>query len=502
MTAKVVATPNPVLPGGTIGVQLTDFGWRWWATIYIDNVQVGRIQVGPVAGQATGTAHLQVLAPMLPGPHTIKAKTRYREASAVVTVAIPPPPPPPDAPPVISNIKAIAAQTSVVFSFHTSEPTQAYVEFGLYGQPFSRETKHEVTFNYSDHGQGAVSLIPGTTYQYRVHVTDSGGNNVVSDVGVFLTLPAAPTPPPPTPPPPPPPGPTPPPVPPPVPVPTPVGFGLGLDMGTWSVPAEAKGCVDLVTVATPNHGGEASNIGAYLGVGLKVAEVRVGPYGSGGVLGLSATDWANAAVAAYRANPALVAIEILNEPSGTWFWGSNAHGPGQHAAYARLIRTVRAAFDAALGVGKGPKLLASFDGGYAGGTAWGEQVMAADPHVYDLVDAITMHPYGGTGDRASSALGLRSGVAKAHQLSGRPVWITEVGWPTATSQPATGDSLQWSEAEQAANITSIVNWARSTGYVQALTYFAYQDYGSNMWYGVTAIGGRHKPSYGALGALR
>jgi hypothetical protein len=52
------------------------------------------------------------------------------------------------------------------------------------------------------------------------------------------------------------------------------------------------------------------------------------------------------------------------------------------------------------------------------------------------------------------------------------------------SQPATGDSLQWTELEQAQNIFNFVTWSAKTGYVAAVTIFGYRDYGTNDWYGV------------------
>jgi hypothetical protein len=99
-----------------------------------------------------------------------------------------------------------------------------------------------------------------------------------------------------------------------------------------------------------------------------------------------------------------------------------------------------------------------------------------------------VHPYGlnnvGT---AASAQGNRSLVASAHSATGKPVYVTEVDWPTAVGRPPTGDSLQWTEQQQAENIYNFVNWARSTGYVSAVMIFAETDYGTNMWYGVESV---------------
>ena len=105
-----------------------------------------------------------------------------------------------------------------------------------------------------------------------------------------------------------------------------------------------------------------------------------------------------------------------------------------------------------------------------------------------------VHPYGGRGSRAQSALGNRGQVERAHSYTGKPVYVTEVGWPTATKFPPTGDSLQWTQPEQAANIYGFVNWARSTGYVGGVFIYGYRDAEANgpAEYGVVTHSGVKK----------
>jgi hypothetical protein len=129
---------------------------------------------------------------------------------------------------------------------------------------------------------------------------------------------------------------------------------------------------------------------------------------------------------------------------------------------------------------------------------WGEGWYA----YVNPADVEGVHPYGGTGNRATSGQGSRDRVEGAHARTGKPVYVTEVGWPTPVGQSPTGDSLQWSEAEQAANITNFVAWAKATGYVADVTIFNYRDYGTNDWYGIESSSGRHKLSYAALAAFR
>ncbi len=266
---------------------------------------------------------------------------------------------------------------------------------------------------------------------------------------------------------------------------------LSVDAGSWpsSSAGDIAGAVPYVRLDSPG------SIAGWTAAGLKVIDDRSGPYNQGGVSSINASQWAQEAVAWYDANPQTAAIEVLNEPGGSWFWGANAGDQENATAYAHLLKVVHEAFVAN---GKGPLILASYDGG-EGPTTWGEEVFKADPNVGSYIDGITMHSYGGTQSRSASALGSRYHIEAAHaQHPQIPIYVTEVGWPTAVGQPSTGDSMQWTEAEQAANITNFVDWARSTGYIADVTIFNYRDYGTNDWYGIESASGAHKLAYAAL----
>jgi hypothetical protein len=273
---------------------------------------------------------------------------------------------------------------------------------------------------------------------------------------------------------------------------------VGVDAGGWpsSFAADVAGAASYVRLDTP------SSIAGWTHAGVKVIDDMSGPSNAGGVSAVNATEWAAQAVAEVKANPEIVAVEVLNEPGNKWMgWGSNAGSAANAAAYDHLLKVVHEAFVANFGSSY-PRILASYDGG-EGPTTWGEEMWAADPNVGSYIDGITMHSYGGTSNRTQSALGDRHQVEAAHaQHPNIPVYITEVGWPTAVGQPPTGDSLQWTEAEQAQNITNFVNWAKGTGYIQDVTIFNYRDYGSNDWYGIESASGAHKLSYSALAAFR
>lgn len=272
---------------------------------------------------------------------------------------------------------------------------------------------------------------------------------------------------------------------------------VGLNTGNFGTggAADTAGAVKYVRIDNT----ATAPVSSYAAVGVKVDVDFHGPYNTGGVSAIDANSWAAQALQWYQSNGCTPTecpqIEVLNEPAGTWFWGSNALSTANAAAYANLLKVTHNTFVAAYGASH-PLILASYDGGNSGGVQWGQEVWAADSTIGNYVDGVTVHPYGG--HVSTSAQGNRTTPGLAHSQTGKPVYATEVGWPTALGQPATGDSLQWSETDQCNNLYNFMSWARSTGFINAVYYFNYQDYGSNNWYGVTRIGGAHKPSYNAL----
>jgi hypothetical protein len=270
---------------------------------------------------------------------------------------------------------------------------------------------------------------------------------------------------------------------------------VGLDAGNYgtSGAADVKGAVNLVRYDSELG---VNALGNFKAAGLTIQMQFPGPYNSGGVCSINASAWVSKALNFYSSNTNTAqtpTIEVLNEPGGTWFWGSNATSTGNGACYRNLLQQTYTAFHGRYGT-SAPKVLASVDG--SGGLTFGRNWWT--PSAAGYVDGVTVHPYGGTGSRSSSSLGNRARVEEAHALTGEPVYITEVGWPTAVGQPSTGDSLQWTESEQATIITNFIAWARSKGYVAEVVYFDYHDFGGSNLYGVVRGNGTHKPSYEAL----
>jgi Glycosyl hydrolase catalytic core len=291
-----------------------------------------------------------------------------------------------------------------------------------------------------------------------------------------------------------------PPAPPPAPAPS--GMVVGLNAGNFgtSGAADVKNAVSYVRLDSTVGGSAVRN---FTNAGVKVDLDFSGPYNTAGIGALDPGTWANNTLSWYGANCSPAAcpmIEVLNEPYWPKWWGASASSQANADAYARLLKATSDAFHARYGA-SAPKILASCED-QSWNNYWCDEwrKSAAVPNPLQYVDGVTAHPYGGTSNRTLSAGGSTATVNNAHAASGKPVYVTEVGWPTATQCPSTGDSFQWSQAEQAANITRFIDWARSTGYVAAVMYFNYRDFGSCDWYGVESQSGAHKLGYDALKA--
>jgi Bacterial Ig domain/Glycosyl hydrolase catalytic core len=281
----------------------------------------------------------------------------------------------------------------------------------------------------------------------------------------------------------------------PTPTPSPTGMIVGLDAGNYgsSGAADVRGAVNTVRYDSERGVSALEN---FKKAGLRIQMNFPGPYNSGGVCALNADSWVAENLAFYKANTnptQTPIIEALNEPGGSWFWGSGANSSANALCYRNLLKKTHDAFHATYGEAA-PKILGTLDG--SNGLSFGKAWYTSDWATY--VDGFIVHPYGGTDSKASSALGNHALIESARAMTGGPIYITEVGWPTAVGQSSTGDSLQWSESEQAANVTNFIAWCHDTGYVAEVIYFNYHDFGTNNLYGVVRNDGSHKPAYEAL----
>ncbi len=270
-------------------------------------------------------------------------------------------------------------------------------------------------------------------------------------------------------------------------------FLLGLNAGYWG-PSEPR---DLRTVGTIVRLTNPPSLMRWERAGLRVIADFSGPYTRAGVSGLDHAAYVARVLAFVRHNPHVFAIEVLNEPGGEWFWGPEAESAENSESYAQLLVEVHVALARELGA-RAPLELASWDGGHDSSNAWGEAWSKNATALAD-VDAVTNHPYGGNGTRAQAILGNRREIEADEKVSHKPIYITEVGFPTGHNN---GDSLLYSEAEQAFAIGSFARWARQTGYIAGVTFYGYRDAREGGGYGIETHRGHRKQAFGVLAGLR
>ena len=228
----------------------------------------------------------------------------------------------------------------------------------------------------------------------------------------------------------------------------------------------------------------------------RYAAAVVSRYGPGGQFWASRPD--------LPARP-LTAVQIWNEPWGHWFWKPNP----SPTAYAHLARTaaaaIRAAKPATTILIAGDVLQVRTDGAIVD---WLRNLRAADPGLNTLVDAYSVHPYpyprthGPYFERSDPRWDYRRVTLTRQIDSSLPIWITEVGWSTAS----TSDSV--TEAAQAAYVRDAV--VRAIGewgdYVQRVFLYSFDRDSTNLadregHYGLRRHDGTAKPSWTALKTL-
>jgi hypothetical protein len=221
---------------------------------------------------------------------------------------------------------------------------------------------------------------------------------------------------------------------------------VGLNAGGWGA-SGAKDVAGAVNHVRLDQAGSTtvSDIGYYTSDNVKAdidysGDVNHGSsYDSGGVSAINASSWASGALSWYESSCNITecpTIEVLNEPYGSWFWGSNADDQTNADAYGDLVEATYNAFHTKYG-SSGPKILANtFANGCSNGSAvgcsdpWWGWLKSHDPSIANYYDGVIIHAYGGTGNATLSAEGDRNAITSAYDATGKPVYVTEVGWPT------------------------------------------------------------------------
>ena len=159
---------------------------------------------------------------------------------------------------------------------------------------------------------------------------------------------------------------------------------------------------------------------------LTEAIARYGPGGS---------YWSSGYQAAYPgADPVPVrAWQIWNEPNLTKFFPRE----GRTRRYASLVRV---SHDAIAAADPGAKVVLAGMPGYARPTAWSFlDKLYAVPGIKQDFDAAAVHPYSATIGQFKSVLHRVRLVMSDHHDSQTPLWLTELGWGSATPSPTVAD---------------------------------------------------------------
>jgi hypothetical protein len=181
---------------------------------------------------------------------------------------------------------------------------------------------------------------------------------------------------------------------------------------------------------------------------------------------------------------AIQTFELWNEP----YYDNGNDGDYDPGRYARLVKAAaiagrRADPDARF-------LLAAENQAQHVDNAWVwwiDALYQAVPDLNNYFDGVAVHPYGTNltdlsfptpgqaydgYDQIRRVEAIHREFAN-HNAGNRPLWITEIGWPTCIS----GSERCTTLAGQAANLTTVFNFARTTwkNFVQAVFVYSYDD---------------------------
>ena len=181
---------------------------------------------------------------------------------------------------------------------------------------------------------------------------------------------------------------------------------------------------------------------------------------------------------------AIQMFELWNEP----YYDNGNNGNYDPARYARLVKAAAIAGRAADSSAR--FMLAAENQSQRVGSNWVwwiDALYQAVPDLNNYFDAVAVHPYGT--ELASVSYPTRGQAYDGyqqirrveairqkfvdHKASGKPLWITEIGWPTCTS----GSERCTTQAGQAANLSTVFTYAHTIwkNYVQAVFVYTYDD---------------------------
>ena len=213
---------------------------------------------------------------------------------------------------------------------------------------------------------------------------------------------------------------------------------------------------------------------------------------------------------------AIHTFELWNEP----YYDNGNDGNYDPAAYANLVKAAATAGRAADPSAK--FLLAAENQVAKVGSSWVwwiDALYQALPDLNRYFDGVAVHPYGDdltdltypTPGQPYTGYEQIRRVASIHQefvhhgAGDKPLWITEIGWPTCTDG---GSDRCTTQAGQAADLSTVFSYARTIwkSYVQAVFVYGYQDNGPDSSdpendYGLVYYNGIAKPALNVFKAV-
>jgi hypothetical protein len=187
------------------------------------------------------------------------------------------------------------------------------------------------------------------------------------------------------------------------------------------------------------------------------------------------------------------AWEIWNEPDVAFFWGGR--DGGDPVVYAEMLRRAHRA-------AKKADPNAFIISGGVTGTERGANFIhrLLDQGAAGYMDAVGIHGYisdDGFDHNIYPDL-IWPLISNARERSGKPIWVTEVGWNTACS----GHLAACNENEQALRIIKNVTMLFAIGHVDVVSVFQFKDPGDNPnYFGIVQNTGAKRQAYVALQTL-
>jgi hypothetical protein len=141
---------------------------------------------------------------------------------------------------------------------------------------------------------------------------------------------------------------------------------------------------------------------------------------------------------------------------------------------------------------------------------WLNALYAAEPNLNRYIGGVAVHPYSylppSAGARAGpledrfARIGAIERVLRRHGAGQKPMWITELGWSTCSLRPACTslhDQAQWLADAFTLVRTRYARFVRAL-FVYHLDDFAVEPEDREDHYGLTAVGGAHKPAWSVV----